>query len=150
MRFIIFRLSKYTLYSYDEAEKENIEERQILGYFNSIEEIKNSIWLCVKSGIDKNNLTVNAYSITLRKGQKYIYELSYSYSIQTTTGEYMDYEYIFDPQGNKLDCLKLKERLVRQPKFQPSSNKIFDSSMPDGFWIERYTINKLYTVIPLS
>ena len=150
MRAIIFRLSEYKFYSYDEVDKENIEERRILGYFSSEEMLNDSIRLCIESGIDESCLSINAYSLILRKGQRYIFELSYSYSVKTTSGNYVDYDYIFEPKASKDDCLKLKKRLVRQYKFQPTTAKIFDPSVPAGCWVERYDINKLYSVVGKS
>lgn len=36
---------------------------------------------------------------------------------------------------------------IKTEKFKPMPNKIFNDGMPDGFWVEKLKLNKLYGVI---
>ena len=63
---------------------------------------------------------------------------------------YIDYDYVFTPQRNRKCCLELKADLQQDRKYQCSKEKIFDKETPDGFWIEKLQINKLYNVITVD
>lgn len=74
--------------------------------------------------------------------------MSYGYSVLNKKKQYVDYAYVFAPQNSSNDCKKLKKELIKIKKYMPNPNKIFDDDeAPDGFWIVKLTINKLYGVI---
>ena len=82
----------------------------------------------------------------LRRGRRFLYELSYEFSLRR--GENVeDFYDIFGPQKSRWQCLRLKRRLQRShPRFRSAEGKEYSQSY-DGFWIERYEIDKLYSVL---
>ena len=144
---IIYRLDKYKFYAHDIEDGEDDEERFVLGYFNSRNKLEEAIETCINHGIKRNELDVNEFELICLARRKFIYELSFGYTLQKSDGGYIDYAYVFPPQLSKKDCLKLKFELKKEPKYQGGENKVFDFP-PDGFWIEKIQLNKLYNVTP--
>ena len=90
----IFRLEKIKFYYYDKAEKENVEDLYVLGYFSSREELDKAMLICKQYGIDGGELSVQEFLVELAENQKFIYELSYEYSVLNADGQYVDYSYV--------------------------------------------------------
>ncbi len=149
-KYTIYRLEKFKFHYYDEKDDENVEDRFVLGYFCPYEELVKAIEVCKKYDIKEDELAVHEFPLELSKNQKYIYELSYGYSILDSNSRYIDYDYVFTPQRNRKCCLELKADLQQDRKYQCSKEKIFDKETPDGFWIEKLQINKLYNVITVD
>lgn len=148
-RLIIYRLEKYKFHFHDTEDNEDVEERRVLGYFNSKAELVHAIEISKQNDILESEILVKEFLLDLSIRQKYIYELSYSYSILTPDNEYVDYDYTFDPQKDRKKCRQLKETLAFQEKYKFNDKKIFDPKTCDGFWIEKYKLNKLYGVIKI-
>lgn len=146
----IFRLEKIKFYYYDKAEKENVEDLYVLGYFSSREELDKAMLICKQYGIDGGELSVQEFLVELAENQKFIYELSYEYSVLNADGQYVDYSYVFPPQRSRGRCLRLKTELQKQKKYRPESRKIVDITTDDGFWTEKCCLNKLYNVVTIS
>jgi len=134
---MIYRLEKFKFYYYDNEENENVEDVYVLGYFTSYEQLENAINICQNYGIKKEELRFFKFDLKLRDNQKYIYELSYSYSMLDSNMQYVDYSYVFAPQSCKKSCLQLKVDLQKDVKYQSNDKKIFDEETQDGFWIEK-------------
>lgn len=145
----VYRLQKYKFYYYDSTDNENVEEGVILGYFDSNTELLKAIKICNKYGISEEELKVDEFSVNISSNQKYLYILSYSYSL-LIEGKYIDYDYVFEPKTSQKKCSDLKNKLLLEQKYQYNENKIYDSEMPDGFWVEKCKINKLYSVISIK
>lgn len=144
----IYRLDKVNFYYYDYKDDENVEDRYVLGYFSSVEEIEKASRICEENGIVSGELEATRFDFCYKENQKFVYELSYGYSILNKKKQYVDYSYVFAPQNSSSDCKKLKKELLKIEKYMPNKNKIFDDEeAPDGFWIVKLTINKLYGVI---
>ena len=47
----IYRLDKVNFYYYDYKDNENVEDRYVLGYFSSVEEIEKASFICEENGI---------------------------------------------------------------------------------------------------
>ncbi len=146
----IYCLQKYRFFYYDEEDDENVETRYLLGYFNSSEKVKDAIEVCKANGISDDELRVETFELSLSKRQKYLYILTYAYSILNAREEYTDYDYVFEPKTNRKQCLELKEQLEKQLKYRHTSEKIYDSETVNGFYIACYELNKLYSVIDRS
>lgn len=146
LNITVYRLEKYKFYYHYLEDNEDVEERCVLGFFNSQFELKKAMLICENNGLNKTELAVNEFNMNIKKSQKYIYALSYSYSVINKDNNYIDYEYNFEPQKNRERCIALKEELKKNTKFQHNENKIYDVETLDGFWIERFAINKLYAV----
>ena len=144
---IIYRLDKYKFYAHDIEDGEDDEERFVLGYFNSRNKLEEAIETCISHGIKRNELDIHKFGLICSQRRKFIYELSFGYTLLMPEGRFTDYAYVFPPQLSKQDCVKLKLELKKESKYQGGENKVFDFS-PDGFWIERFKLNELYNVIP--
>lgn len=144
---IIYCLQKYKFYYYDKLEDENVENILVLGYFNSKTFLDNAVEICKKHEINGNELRIIEYDIDLMKKQKYLYVLSYAYYTLPDDDTYNDYEYLFEPQTNKKKCLILKEKLKKNPKFMHNKNKSYEDYTIQGFFIEKFELNKLYCVL---
>lgn len=147
---ILYKLIIYDFSYYDPYDDEYVEDVSIVGYFTSREKLQDAIEICKKNGVKDNNLLIKAYDIKLSSHQKYIYELSYGYAIYNAENDtYTDYYYnMLMPQKNKKLCLELKKTLLQEEKFAMADYKIYDCE-PDGFFIEKYILNKLYHQWPL-
>ncbi len=146
----IYCLQKYRFFYYDEADDENVEIRYLLGYFNSPEKVKDAIEVCKANGISDDELRVETFELSLSKRQRYLYILTYAYSILNAKEEYTDYDYVFEPKTNRKQCLELKGQLEKQPKYRHTNEKIYDPDTMNGFYIARYELNQLYSVIDRS
>ncbi len=146
----IFRLDKVKFYYYDSVDKENVEELCVLGYFDSQEELDKALLVCKQYGIDKGELSVQEFFVELANNQKFIYELSYEYSVLNSDKQYVDYSYVFPPQRSREKCLELQIELQKLKKYRPSQNKIVDKMTDEGFWVEKLKLNKLYSVVTVS
>lgn len=145
---IIFRLDKCKYFYYDKEDDEDVEDRYVLGYFNSPEKLADAIQTCKQYGVAEEELQVQKFALKYTERQKFLYILSYEYAIMNSKNEYIDYSYVFPPQINRQFCNQLKIKLMQEDRYKKTDNKIFDSMPPDGFWIEKVQINKLYSVIP--
>lgn len=143
----IYRLEKVKFYRFDRKDQEAVEDRYLIGYFSSPEELEKAVAICEENGIPAKNLEAMRFDFTYIGKGKTVYELSYGYSILNRKKQYVDYYYSFAPQNSVSACKKLKKEILKIDKFKPSPEKIFDDDMPDGFWIEKLSINKLYGVI---
>lgn len=143
----IYCLQKYQFFYYDEKDDENVETCYLLGYFNSLQSVENAIGVCKENGISDDELKVERFNLSLSKRQKYLYILSYAYSVIDEKGEYTDYEYVFEPKTNRKKCLELKKQLEEQPKYCHTEERIYDPETMRGFYIARFEINELYSVI---
>lgn len=146
----IFRLDKVKFYYYDSVDNENVEDLYVLGYFDSQEELDKALLVCKQYGVDKGELSVQEFFVELANNQKFIYELSYEYSVLNSDKQYVDYSYVFPPQRSREKCLGLKFELQKLKKYRPSQNKIVDKKTDQGFWIEKWELNKLYSVVTAS
>lgn len=142
----IYRLSEYRFYGIDPSDGERVEERRILGYFSDRSKLAEALLACRRCGIGEEETAVEEFSVPLRRGRRFLYELSYEFSLRR--GENVeDFYDIFGPQKSRWQCLRLKRRLQRShPRFRPAEGKEYTQSY-DGFWIERYEIDKLYSVL---
>ena len=147
---LIFRLDKYIYFYHDNEDDENVEERYVLGYFTSKENLQKAIKICEQNEINKKELKVHEFLLSYTRRRKYIYELSYEYTILNEKHQYIDYSYIFPPQISKDLCIQEMKLLLKEEKYKPTNNKIFDSATSNGFWIEKLQLNKLYNVIPIN
>lgn len=97
----------------------------------------------------KDDIRITDFKVNLRKNQKYIYELNYSYTVFLDPEKeyYVDYDYIFEPKSNRRDCLKLKSELLKNRKYQKTSEKIYSTNSDDGFTIEKYELNEMYNYL---
>lgn len=143
----IYCLQKYKFFYYDEKDDENVETCYLLGYFDSLQNVESAITVCKENGLSDDELKVEYFTLSLLKRQKYLYILSYGYSILNEKGEYIDYEYVFEPKTNRKKCVELKKQLEEQPKYCHTKERIYDSETKKGFYIARFEINKLYSVI---
>lgn len=143
----IYRLEKFHFYYYDYEDGEDVEDCCVLGYFSSKKEVEKAIAVCERNGISQNDLRTIRFEFCYTNRQEYVYELSYGYSILNQKNRYIDYSYVFPPQNTDDDCKRMKNELIKTEKFKPMPNKIFDDEMPDGFWVEKLKLNKLYGVI---
>ena len=143
----VYCLEKYHFFYYDKEDDENVESRYLLGYFNCQSSLENALKVCKLNGIQDDELKIEQFNLSLSKKQKYLYILTYSYSTRNEKGEYTDYEYIFEPKTNRKKCLELKEELCKQSKYSHTKKKIYDSETANGYYISRYEINKLYSVV---
>lgn len=141
----IYRIDKFKFYGYDIENREDDEERFVLGYFNLRNELEEAIKVCINYGINRDEIDIKEFELSCTKQRKFIYELSFGYTLLKPNGGFIDYSYVFPPQLSKQDCLKLKSDLKKDSKYQGGANKIFDFP-PDGFWIEKMQLNKLYNV----
>lgn len=133
---IVYRLDEVTYYCFDEKDSEDVEERIILGFYSSLENLKNAIESYIKYGISKDKLFITSYFDNFTYNQKYVYYLTHEYSIVDSNGEYiMDYEYIFRPYSNKKKCKMLMEKLKNDEKYAYNANRDYKSQPPDGFYI---------------
>ena len=146
----IYRLDKVKFYRFDWKDKEEVEDRFKLGYFSSLEELDKAVAICVENDIPFKNLEAMRFDFDYKKNQKYIYELGYEYSILNRKKQYVDYDYLFAPQNSLAACKKLKKEVLKIDKYKPAPEKIFDDEAPDGFYIEKLKLNKLYSVISIS
>ena len=146
MRCSIFRLEKYKFYYFDESDQEPVEDKVPLGYYSNIQRLNEIIRLCNDNGIEKNDLRITKFSVRLRKNQKYIYELNYSYFIFLDNKKeyYVEYDYIFEPKGSYRECMKLKNELLKEVKYQYTSEKNYYQDSDKGFTVEKYELNELY------
>ena len=149
-KYTIYRLEKFTFYYYDEKDGENVEDRCVLGYFYPREALTKAVDMCREFGIKDEEIAVQECVLEVYRIPKYIYELSYAYSILDPDLQYIDYAYVFPPQRSYQRCLQLKAELQKEKKYQKSNDRIFDKETPDGFWIEKLQINKLYNVITVD
>ena len=145
----VFRLEKYKFYSFDEAEQEPVEDSIPLGYYTSTQKLNEIIRSCLDHGMKKDDLRITKFNVNLRKNQKYVYELNYSYTVFLDPEKeyYVDYDYIFEPKSNRRDCLKLKSKLLKNRKYQKTSEKIYSTNSDDGFTIEKYELNEMYNYL---
>jgi hypothetical protein len=151
MQIQVYHLEKYKYFYTDVSDGERVEDRLTLGFFSSKNELDSAIEICISSGISKEDLRIQTYTLNLRKHQKYVFLLSYGYSIENDSdGSYVEYYDIFSPQSDLKTCVQLKEKLLKEDRYQKRIDKIYDSEMPDGFWIEPYKLNRLYNVVSIS
>lgn len=146
----IYFIQEKKYYGYDENDEENIEECMIIGYFTSqkmINVVKN---ICLQNGIKEEDFDVQCFNVSINYNQKFVYVLSHAYSFQEKDGSFTDYEYIFEPQSNKKNCIRLKTELKTKPKYNYSRSRDYSCCPPDGFVIERYELNHIIYPINLK
>ena len=143
----IYRLDKVKFYRFDWKDKEPVEDRFVLGYFSSLEELDKAAPICVENGVPFDDLEAMRFDFDYIKNRNYIYELSYEYAILNRKKQYVDYSYLFAPQNCISACKKLKKEVLKIDKYKPSPEKIFEDYMPGGFYIAKLKLNKLYGVI---
>ena len=81
MQRVIYRLEKYKFYRFDETDCEPVEDKIPLGYYSNLQRLNEVIRLCNDNGVGKDDLRITEFTVKLRKNQKIIYELNYSYFI---------------------------------------------------------------------
>ena len=151
MRLKIFSLDEYKFYYTDPLDGEKVEDIRQIGFFDSEEELNRAIKICKRFGIPEQNrkLRIFDYDMNFSSNQNYLYTLEYGYSIKSEEGNYNDYFYDFPPpKKSRKECMLLKKNLLKNIKYQPSSNKIYDLSS-DGFIIVKWQINNLYEVVSI-
>ena len=143
----IYLLEYNKFYYYDPKDDENVEEIRKLGYFSTrekAEEIKKKI--VSKNEYPEENLMIVPIEFKTSKKQKYVYVLSYGYSIKEKD-EYDDYYYFFPPMTNRKKCLLLMKKLQNEKKYMHSKEKIYDEGTKYGFLITRIKIDEFYDLI---
>ncbi len=145
----IFRLEKYKFYRLDEEDQEPVEDSIPLGYYTNTKKLNEIIQSCLDHGMKKDDLRITNFKVNLRKNQKYIYELNYSYTVFLDPEKeyYVDYDYVFEPKSNRRDCMKLKLELLQNKKYEKTSEKIYSTNSDDGFTIEKYELNEMYNYL---
>lgn len=150
MNGYIYKLERVKFYRFDWKDKEPVEDRYLVGYFTSLEELDKAVAICVENDIPFKSLEAMRFDFDYIKNRNYIYELTYGFSIINQKKQYVDYYYSFAPQNSIAACKKLKKEILKLDKYKPSSEKIFDDEWLDGFYIEKLKLNKLYSVISIS
>ena len=124
---------------YDVIDKENVEERYIVGYFFNSKCFNEAISLCETRKEINEKIKITEFNFECNYNQKYVYVLFYEYSI-LNNNEYTDYYEYFEPQSSYKKCLNQKNKLLKNNKYKKSFNRIFDGSK-DGFRIEKIKID---------
>ena len=70
LNITVYRLEKYKFYYHDLEDNEDVEERCVLGFFNSQFELKKATLRCENNGVNKTELTVNEFNMNIKKSQK--------------------------------------------------------------------------------
>lgn len=124
---------------YDEVDKENVEERYIIGYFFNTAILDEAIILCKKRKNSNEKIVLNEINFECSPNQKYVYVLFYEYSkyVNNEINDYYDY---FEPYSNRLKCNRKKEKLLLEDKYKVTDDKVFDDSL-DGFRVEKIRID---------
>ncbi len=147
----IFLLEYIDYYGFDETDGENIESRNIIGYFTTQEKLNEAKALCLQDEISEKDLYVTEYNIKAGANQKFVYLLNYEYSIKVND-EYTDYYYYFEPQVNAKQCNEQKKQLLKESKYKKTPEKIYYDS-PDGFYIDKIKLDYIAHIgyaVPIS
>lgn len=140
----IYRLEEVHYCNFDASDEEDIEERLLIGYFSSVEKLNIAINICTSNGINLNNIRISTFFDNFTRNQKYVYVLSHVYSIIDENGEYLDYEYIFQPFSNRKKCFLLKTQLSQKDRYAFSDDRNYNIQPPDGFYISKDEIDFIY------
>lgn len=146
---ILYRLCKCYFYYYDPIDDEYAEDITCMGCFTSRDKLQQAIETCKRNGLKEENIIIQSYEIKLSSRQKYVYVLTYGYATYNEeTDVYTDYYYnMLIPQKSKKLCVELKKKLLKEEKFAMADYKIYDYE-PDGFFVETYELNTLYSAWP--
>ena len=124
---------------YDEIEKEDVEERYIIGYFLNPKHLNQAISLCKERKEINEKINITEFNFECSYNQKFVYVLFFEYSI-LKNNEYFDFYEYFEPQSSLKKCIKQKEKLLKMKKYKNSYDRIFDDSK-DGFRVEKIKID---------
>lgn len=129
----------------DETDNERIEDRYIVGYFFNQDKINDAILLCKEKKEKDEEIVLTEYEMECSPNQKYVYVLSYEYTI-IVNDQFQDFYYIFEPQSSKRKCFLMKQSLTKDKKYQRSPEKIYEDNTIDGFYIAKMEIDCVFTV----
>ena len=139
MKKPLFLLELIDYDHYDEIDKEDVEERYIIGYFLSSKHLNEAVSLCEKRKNFNEKIKVTEFDFECTYNQKFVYVLFFEYSI-LKDNEYSDFYEYFEPQSSYEKCVRQKESLRKLNKYKKSQNRIFEDS-EDGFRIEKIKID---------
>lgn len=139
MKKKIFLLELIDYDYYDEIDKENVEERYIIGYFSNLKCLGQAILLCQKRKNTNETIKTTEFNIECGHNQKFVYVLFYEYCI-LRENEYADFYEYFDPQSSYEKCIAQKNNLLKMKKYKETCNRVFEDSK-DGFRIEKIKID---------
>lgn len=140
----IYLLEFVEFFGYDDKDSEDIEDREIVGFFTSQQKLNNAQQELVKLGINAEYFKITDYDVELGYNQKNIYVLVYEYTI-IKDELYEDYYYSFEPQSNKRKCKILQNKLiVSNSKFHHNENKIYGTDSDNGFYVRTLKLDCIY------
>ncbi|MDO4378451.1 MAG: hypothetical protein Q4C64_04775 [Erysipelotrichia bacterium] len=101
----LYYIELYEYCYYDKIDDEIVENRSCVGYFFDERRKDKVVEMCNKLKGKREEVIVTKYAFECSPNQKYVYELSYGYSI-IRFGEYEDYYQWFEPMSSRKKCLK--------------------------------------------
>lgn len=139
MKKALFLLELIDYDHYDEIDKEDVEERYIIGYFSNSKNLDDAISLCKKRKEINEKIEITEFNFECGYNQKFVYVLFFEYSI-LKDNEYSDFYEYFEPQSSYKKCIIQKGKLLKMDKYKNRSNRIYEDSN-DGFRVEKIKIN---------
>lgn len=141
----IYRLDRVKYKYFDKTDMEDVEERYVLGYFSSLNNIKNAIKTYIENGYKESELSISTFFDSFTYNQKHVYVLSHGYSIYENN-KYTDYSYVFQPFSNKNKCFEMMNNLKKETLYEFNPNRIYDDETMEGFYIATFKIDYLYGI----
>lgn len=139
MKKKLFLLELIDYDHYDEIDKEDVEERYIIGYFSSLKHLEQAISLCKKRKNANEKMEITEFNFECGNNQKFVYVLFFEYFV-LKENEYADFYEYFAPQSSYKKCIVQKKNLLQMEKYKDTCNRIFEDSK-DGFRIEKIKID---------
>ena len=122
-------------YIYEKPEDEISEECSIIGYFSSLDIVKQLINEPIENKLLNREFVIKSFDIDLELNQKYVYVITRDYSKQEVDETATELEYISKPKSSRAECEALICKLKELPEYKITPN--------DGFVIRRYKINEM-------
>lgn len=139
MKKALFLLELIDYDHYDEIDKEDVEERYIIGYFSNTKCLDDAISLCKKRKEINEKTEITEFNFECGYNQKFVYVLFFEYTL-LKDNEYSDFYEYFEPQSSYKKCIIQKEKLLKMDKYKNRYNRIYEDSK-DGFRVEKIKIN---------
>ena len=122
-------------YVYEKTEDEISEECSIIGYFSSLDVVKQLINERIENKLLNREFVIKSFDVDLERNQKYVYVITRDYSKQEEDETTTDLEYKSEPKASRAECEALICKLKELPEYKITPN--------DGFVIRRYKINEM-------
>ncbi len=137
----IYLLRQKKVHYFDEEDSESVESTFTIGYLSS-KKLEEGKACCLSKGVPKEEIDIEEYDMGKRGYRRFIYVLRYEFT-RIKQGEYHDYYYHFPPLRSKTECLRLKQSLLLQKKYQADDSKIYEDT-PDGFFIDKVEVDYMF------